>query len=276
MIPVLVTCKDRIRYLDITLKSLSATLPKEVEVYLSDDGSINQQYLKTNEIIKLHDDYKFPNDDENWKKYIGFLNNCSQITGIKNKVNVFYWKKCRGILNFTLATHWIFNNHNCSHVIKIQDDVVLKKNWYEKFCEILSNHPSAGIVSGFRYFFANAELKKLDEDTEEIIDGYCGGLLMALSYSAFNKNPEFRRTANNKTRDMDEFWIDNCRTTGLQVLVTTPGMCQHIGYNSIIYEDKEMFGKKFRIDQNMFPPYELEKNVRTLTSKNLSVYDNWF
>jgi glycosyltransferase involved in cell wall biosynthesis len=279
VIPILVTCKDRLRYLDITLKSLSASLPPKINVYVSDDGSTNpnmHRYLTTNDNIPLNNSYMFPNNNTEWIKKIGFIPNLKQIIGIKGKVNVFLRSKSCGIKNFTYAVRKLFLIHQCDYVIKIQDDVIFKHGWYEFMCGILT-HYEPSMVSGFRYFLGKnkPDLINVGHGVQQLGKINTGGLLMAISRKACTINDVLWFNNDKRCIDMDDFWSNNCRKTKLPLLVTNPGLCQHIGFDSSIYKKnnkRHMFESfRSRADMDMVPPYAIDNSVAKMCDESIVI-----
>lgn len=276
VIPILVTCKDRLRYLDITLKSLSASLPPKINVYVSDDGSTDpniHRYLTTSDNILLNNSYMFPNNNPEWIKTIGFIPNLKQIIGIRGKVNVFLRNKSCGIKNFTYAVRKLFLIHQCDYVIKIQDDVIFKHGWYEFMCSVLT-HYEPSMVSGFRYFLGKnkPDIMNVGHGVQQLGKINTGGLLMAISRKACTINDVLWFNNDKRCIDMDDFWSNNCRKTKLPLLVTNPGLCQHIGFDSSIYKknNKRHMFEPFRprADMDMAPPYAIDNLVAKMCDES--------
>lgn len=269
MIPILVTCKNRLRYLDATLKSISLTVPAGVVVYVVDDGSVNSDmidYLTTDRVIHVND-YEFPNGNNEWITRIGFIPN-HDVQGVKGKVNVILKEPpSEGVKTFTSAIRYIFEKNKCSHVIKVQDDVVFKQGWYSA---MKKSALKSGITSGFRHFFDSAKLSIVNGNTDILEAGHVGGICLMISLELCKDKPILINNDVVRTRDMDDFWTDNCRSAGMSIHVTNPGVCQHVGFKSLVYQGTHkqfMFdGSRTRgIDNELFPPYVIGESIREMT-----------
>lgn len=260
------TCKDRIRLLDITMKSLSATVPSSVPVYISNDGTQNAkmvEYLTTSNEIEI-DDWTFP-VSQVWVKQMGVLPNYKSVKGISGKANVVIHKTIKGVKHFTDVVRLAFLECSCSHVIKVQDDAVFKDGWYHKMCQA-SQDGEFGIISGFRHFFGRVKFRGVNTHMDEIAQGNVGGVLLMISKMLCEKKPVLFENNIVQTRDMDDFWVDNCRKANVAVGVLKRGVCQHIGYKSEIYKTRKHSmineGVIGRCDKDLFPPYEITDRVK--------------
>jgi len=271
ILPIMVLCKNRLRYLDTTLKSLSATIPS-VPVYLVSDGSTNPsfiEYLTTQNKIEVNDS-PYPNSDE-WIKYAGFLPNKTHVQGILGKFYIILRRQSTGLQNLGFAANLIFQNHpKAKHIIKIEDDVIFPKNWYSRFCNTVANS-SAGLVSGFRNFF-----KPISFQNNILLSGYTTAQLFAISRTLWNKQPDLKNApctifGTDEKLTPDDYWIDKCREVNMNVEVTKISYCQHIGIIS------EFWGNRFkpshinRMDRQLLPPFAISDSIKTFASNLLEV-----
>ena len=261
-IPILIICKDRVQYLDITLKSLSGTTPSNVPIYVVNDKTNNQnmiKYLTTNQQISLTN-FQYPNDKA-WNKYIGNLPIFNNVKGICGKVNVIMNTSQKTLPN---AFKRIFMETKSSYIIRIEDDVVFKNNWYDIMCQHISD--DVGILEG--HFVADScqGHKKLSHYSEKFdeLEGNNGGQVMRVSRQLFsmskcmNDNPDVLGT--------DFIWINECRKLGMKVLMTKPRIAQHFGINSEFWkkEQRKFFidGIINRGDPTVFPPYNIVEEIK--------------
>lgn len=227
--PILIMCKNRIRYVDVTLKSISATVPKNVNIYLLADGPDNPamvQYITTSNYIVL-DDFEFPNDKELWIKYCGLIPNKKIIIGIADKINVIHFQNNRYMGNFNISVKKMLQN-GANWVIRVEGDVVFKPNWYKKLSNllVLAKQNNVGIFSGCRHIFPDGKLPPnlvpVRDDVEELVTGKTGSQLYAISKVLCDKNPHLIRDSDLK-KGADDFWIDGCRQAKMKIWVSQPG-----------------------------------------------------
>jgi len=266
--PIIVLCKNRLRYLDATLRSLSATTNLQSQVYVVNDGSDNPhmvRYLTTNERIPLTKDL-FPNDSR-WNQISGDLPNFLFAKGIRSKTGIMLFKKSKYIRNFSHAVKLVFERHNCSHIIRVEGDVLFKQGWHQRFIQIIGQSPpNVGLISGFRHIFDNPVLKDNDNHTQNITRGTTGSQLYAISRTLCRKDESLVDNESDLKEGADDFWFDGCRKANMERWVTSTSMCQHIGYKSEVYKGRKEFMVSDKhgvraIDPNIFPPYAMEDEV---------------
>jgi len=252
-----------VRYLDTTLKSLSASVPSQTPIFIMNDGTKNEsmiRYLTTNEIISIND-YEYPNYNDEWKYFIGYLPNEKQVRGIKGKAYVLM-RNPGGISNIGYACKKAFDETGSSHVIKIEDDMIFKKGWYDYLCLTLLKTNGLGIVSGLRYFYGNYKVDHLNDKLDILSSGYTGGNLLTASRMLLNKQPNIFINDITEILHNDDFWINSCRKAGLIVAVTKKSICQHIGVITEAKHKEYMQGDKIiKIDRTIVKPFEIQKEV---------------
>jgi hypothetical protein len=266
-IPVTVICKDRTRYLDTTLKSISATVPSSCPLAIFNDGTENRtmlQYLETSNRIRL-DEHPYPNHHPDWNRYVGFIHNDGEVEGIGGKIETIIQPRPMGRMNLGLAAKHAFTSCECEYVIRIEDDVILKAGWFKAFATVLADQ-KPGILSGFRHFFGPPPvLTNLDERAQHLLEGYTGGCLMAISRKLYDQHPELFLHDNPVMNDQEDDLFDGCRRAGLPVHVLRDGYCQHIGIVSQVYSHKQFFINDRinlrRIDPEFRPPAALSTSV---------------
>lgn len=249
----------------MTLRGLSATVPPIVPVYVANDGSSNHdvlRYLTTTEDVQLKG-MEFPNDHPQWRRNLGYVPNHNVVRGIAGKVNVVLRGIPAGTKNIGFAARLAFDQTGASHVIKIEDDILFKKGWYQTICHSLLKHPDVGLISGFRYFWSSAATTVRDSIIEILVRGYTGGVMMAVSRVVLDRCPDMFINEITAIADNEDFWIDRTRQGGLRVAVTAASVCQHIGVVTEAkcrpYMNKD--GRIVKIDHSLFPPYEMAEEV---------------
>ena len=184
-----------------------------------------------------------------------------------------------GIKTFTDAVRLIFNRHpNCTHIVKIQDDVVFKENWIDQLTKILeiNSELDIGITSCFRFLSGNVKLNPIKEiQADELESGGAGGICMAISRNLCIKNPTLWNNNITQTYFMDHFWIDNCRKANMKICISNPGLCQHIGLESTIWSDDVIKDRlkndhkyraldPHRVDPSLYPPFIIGNSVKQM------------
>jgi hypothetical protein len=279
LFPVVITCKDRIRCLDTTLRGLSATLPETVPVYIANDGSANPEmirYLTTTDDLLLPVGF-YPSHHQEWAARIGPLPEPEMVQGIAGRATIILRETPCGIKNFSDAIRIVLEETGAPGAIRIQDDVAFKLDWYRVLVEGLKCR-AAGIVSGFRYFFE----RRIFAETEsplfgELVQGYTGGILMGITRALATANPMLLHNDITMAREMDKFWIDAARHVGFKVLVSQPGVAQHIGFHSEIFADRREFmvggdNRLRRVDRSVTPPFAFAGEVRRFCGENRVIH----
>jgi hypothetical protein len=267
VIPIVVLCKDRVRYLDTTLKSLSATVPSAVPVFVVNDATTDPsmtRYLTGDRAVPISEP-PFPHSHPQWKRRIGELPEPAEVAGIGGKVGLLLGKSPGGTRNLGLAVMHAFEATGADYVIRVEDDVLFKAGWYERLAAVTSELGDAGIISGFRYFFRQPQLRPAGSNAEALVRGYGGGCLMAASRQLYLRR---RRLFENDVRSMkhnDVFWIENCRQAGLRTYVTALSLCQHIGVVSTFtdrgHKQYIVNGRLAKIAPDVTPPFPLAAAV---------------
>lgn len=262
---LLLTSKDRTRYLDTTLSSVLATLPdpKLLSVCCESISQRSLDYLATENRIWLGQDYCYPNENADWIKRINRIENKLEVVGLNNRVRVLPTTTLTGhdaLLAFLLTV--LSMHESCSHVVLIEDDVIFKEDWHSRLCSALAQHDDCGMIAGFRYPI-RARNKIVLPDITLFEGGYsavCVGLSAKLirnmkgQGSAYNRRTMIRQ---------DDWIVDNCVRLGMRQGYLNSGVCQHIGVESATW--KGAHAKSYlttqnrlgRIDSMILPPFVL-------------------
>jgi hypothetical protein len=269
MIPILVICKDRVRYLDTTLKSIFSTVSSSVPIFVYNDGTKNLsmiEYLTTSNAINIELIDEYPNWNSDWIKYVGFIKNTSLVTGIAGKINVIMSENCCGTSGIGFTCNSIFENEKSSYLVKVEGDMVFKKGWYESMCLAIKSDESIGLVSGFRYFFRSrgygpVSINELNDRVDLVSSGYTGACVYSISKVLTKKAPQLFVNDIMTMTDYDDFWINGCRGSGMKFCVLKESCCQHIGVTTEITDlNHKQFmknGKTVKVDFNSLPPFEI-------------------
>ena len=145
MIPIGIVTKDRVAYLDVTLRSLSATdLPEDISITVFDDASVNSKthrYYGTKDKIAVIPPW--PTTTE-WKNAGLHIVNHPHVppTGLLDRVHVEpLGKRPLGVVSASCeAVNRLFDRHpEAPGIILLQDDVLFKKDWYTRLIETARN-----------------------------------------------------------------------------------------------------------------------------------------
>lgn len=268
--PIVIICKDRINYLNTELLSLSATSPLSTRIFLSNDGTRNTEmlkYLTSNDSVSMDNDWKFPCDNQEWDDLIGRLPNPPNVDGVKNKVHVLAHSYSSGTQNIGLSVKYVFDHTPASHVIKMEDDLVFCQGWYFSLLKAIRNS-GCDLLSGFRYFYGKPKTKPLNDDVQEMTEGYCGGQLMICSRHYFESCWNVFNNDITTVWDNDDLWINECRKANLKFGVLNRSVCQHVGFCT--ESGQKAFtknGKLLKVDRE-FHNFQLAKNVATFGGSN--------
>jgi GT2 family glycosyltransferase len=252
--PIVIVCKDRVRYLDLELRSLTATTPSSVQIYLSNDGTNNPQmlrYLSTRDEIPLDNEWRFPEDNAEWNELIGRLPNVASVRGIAGKVDAIMHAAPAGTRNLGLAMKYAFEHTRAPYVIKMEDDLLFTADWYAELIRAIAQS-DCDLVSGFRYFYGKVARHRSNAWVEEMRTGYTGGPLFIASRRYFESCPYVFDNNVTTMWDNDDLWIDECRKNGLRFGVVTHSVCQHVGYcTEAKQRDFMRRGRLLKVDRNV-------------------------
>lgn len=262
---LLLTAKDRTRYLDSTIKSVLATLPDPALLSIGCD-TISQQsidYLTTANNIYLGTDYSYPNDNPDWAKRIGFIENKTEVVGLDNQVRVLPTPQCFGHDSLLAYLLMVLELHEkCTHIILIEDDVIFKKDWHQKLCASLACHDDCGLIAGFRYPIYTTNRIVAPDIT--FFDGYYSAVCLGLSAKLIKNMTKGGFRYNRRAMVQQDNWIvGQCVRLGMRKAYLNSGVCQHIGLKSATWEGsqaKPYFNNQNclgRIDKAIMPPFEL-------------------
>lgn len=279
MIPIGVITKDRVDYLDVTLKSLSATsLPKDQRVILFDDGSdsaASRMYYDTNSALPVTSGL-WPKDDKWSKLGLGVVSQAGNPVGIKGKVKrvslrrPIAGEKSLGVVNgSTDAISNLFQLYPAAPgVLLLQDDIVFKEDWMIRIQEAATTASKVlkkplGVLAGLKL---NHRFKA-DGGTfvESGITAQCL-YVTADAYQAAKKSFFARRhTANKK---FDDMLRRHLASKGFWVGCINPFVCQHIGVRSTVRSNRKWYSRRSgRVGYYVSPPYAMTSTVKNFASR---------
>lgn len=274
MVPIGLVTRDRVEYLDVTLKSLSATkLPAGVSVTVFDDGSMGnttKNYYSTNKVLPVA--AKWPTGDT-WKKTLGLhvVNQAAQrVQGIKGKVSVVrLGKRSSGVVNASCRSICrLFEAHpDAPGVFLLQDDIVFKEDWYDRMLDTVARASEftdnkIGLLAGIKLNYSVDKSKRSQLAIASGVTAQCLYISRAahdLLYSSYL----------NKTHTIGKRFDDTLRRnvagSGLWAGCIFPFVCQHIGVKSLVRPKKPWKqGRNGRVGYYAHPPYAMAGEVRQL------------
>lgn len=162
MVPIGLLTRNRAAYLDVTLRSLSATyLPYEVPIYVFDDHSDDPttlRYYSESGMVAPPPNWPATKAWQDAGLYTINLHN-QPLYGISKKVTVIANPvgKSTGVVN---ASCWAINTLFAKHkdapgVLLLQDDVLLTRDWYKRMlqtADLLNKQPTIelGVLAGIK------------------------------------------------------------------------------------------------------------------------------
>lgn len=282
MIPILIRTKDRVDYLNTTLKSLTATNIQNSIIIIADDCSESDEmnkYLFTDEIIELNnkswlnqieedltqDAFNYLNlkdYDDNltnvdlWNRYIGNIPYETKIRGIGNKFTTIRPSKnngdIRGLLWTIMAGFELFRNND--RIIILEDDLIFNKNWFNISNYILDKelNSNVGLISVYNREFDKTTSLSLNlyNEVNEI-----GGVMYLIHRQFYNflKNKNMFNMNNINCPEStggDVFLQNFTKKHNYRILNTNDSYIQHIGIRSLCRP-----GRFIRCSRNFILPY---------------------
>lgn len=265
--PIGILSRNRAAYLDVTLRSLSATtLPSDVSVRVFDDASDDAatlRYYRTTGRVGLA--YHWP-VDKDWVPR-GFTvlptNGISQCRGIVDKVTIEQSDRPVGVvLASCAAVRQLFADTTAAGIFLLQDDVLFSKDWYGKMLDTVSRSREftdkpVGILAGIKL---NTKLH-VSAGQIAVPSGITAQCLY-ISRQAFD-SVQFLSHPPNVRQRFDDLLRRSVTQAGLWGGVIYPFVCQHIGIKSLVRPHKRWaVGSTARIGLYSIPPYAMSDEVR--------------
>lgn len=270
MVPIGIVTRNRVAYLDVTLRSLSATeLPTNVPVYVFDDASDAKEsrlYYTTSRSIDAKTTWP---GHKMWHKLgLDVINkNDRPPTGLRGMVQVVtLGAKPTGVVNASCrAITWMFEKYpDAEGVILLQDDVIFKEDWYIRLTQAaqdvkLFGKKKLGVIAGIHLN------KKISGEKKGVREGGITGQCLYVSRDAFKKTNGFFTRKHSSKQKFDDQIRRVVGRAGLWAGLILPFVCQHFGVVSLVRPRRSWHrGKKGRIGFYVNPPYVLAERVRKL------------
>ena len=270
MIPIGIVTRDRVAYLDVTLRSLSATdVPPDTTVTIYDDHSVEdptRRYYRSNEVVAvathwpsspLWCDQGFGIISDDYVRPVG-------IAGLV-RVRQLGTNKPLGVVNASCRAicHLFETNPDSPGIILLQDDVLFKADWYTRLTGTVENSQlfsrlPVGLMAGLKI---NYRVKDDDRELPAIQSGITAQCLY-ISRAAFTALPHYFQKHHRISKKFDDTLRRAIIGTGLWAGCIYPFVCQHFGIQSLVRPDRKwMQGRKGRIGFYVHPPYALAAKV---------------
>jgi len=274
MVPVGIITRERVAYLDVTLKSLSATqLPVGAPVTIFDDGSHSKTAKNYYETAKpIRTTAKWPTD-ASWKKTLGLeiVNKANQkVLGLNGKVPVVTLaRKPLGVVNASCRaiTHLFKENPAAPGVFLLQDDIVFKEDWYHRMLDTVARaeeytDKEVGLLAGLKLNYAVDKGKRNRPAVASGVTAQCLYISRQahdVLYSSYiNKKHRINRR-------FDDTFRKAVAKTDLWAGCIFPFVCQHIGIQSLVRPGKSWKrGRTGRVGYHVHPPYAMAAEVKKL------------
>jgi glycosyltransferase involved in cell wall biosynthesis len=265
MIPIGIVTYNRAQFLDITLKSLSATkLPKDQIVVVFDDASnddLTRRYLYTNDKIDLSMlSMTWPVNDKWYDTDLNIINavESSNVTGIRCIIDVVrLGSKRQHIVNASCdAIRRLYKMFNSEEVILVQDDVVFNVDWFDRLCYAtkIKKNPPPGLVVGMT-------LNNSKTDSKDILINrhYYTAQCFFITSKGKKAIYEWINSHHNFSTEFDNRFVGTIRKGGTGAYLINPPVCQHFGITSQIRPGKRGWP---RIDCTSKGPYVIADDIR--------------
>lgn len=276
VIPVVINTCNRLRHLDLLLRSLSGSdFPRDTPVIVVDDASTDHthEYLTTKGFCKLYDDpMPFPRKAEAWVEHVGDVPNIWVVHNVYGKVHTVSTKPRLGSIRAALfAIQYAFSMYpDAEKIIRLEDDVLVTPNFYAQLArqwDVWDNR-KAGILSGFAMRPLSPALNMRNGVAELVRrSDWVGSPCYMISRELF-AGPLRRifgqcKPQRNLSAGADVRLCQLTRNSGMAVGIVLQGVVQHIGISSRAREDEP---KTVRIDSTCKPPYLFADEVRNFNA----------
>lgn len=232
MTGLLITTYERPDYLKRCLDSIRMSdIPNDIHILIIDD------YSKDERVIDFSSEFMDNIDLDNSQKTI--LRK-TQRTGI-----------CESLI---IGYNRLFET--CYHVINLDADTIVSKNFFEVLTRLINKHPNS-LITGFNSLTKNVQGKVRHPIVSESSDGYylkrsCGGVNLVTNKQNYEKYllPALNQVHRMRRGNWDTLGIGNYHKNGGMVVVSNPSVVQHIGFDSSMgHNEKACYSIDFPDEQ---------------------------
>jgi hypothetical protein len=273
MIPIGIVTKDRHPYLDLTLRSISASeLPDDQILVIYDDHSKDSEtkkYLYTDKQAKLH--CPLPRD-EVWKALgLDDVYSRDKGPGLAGKISVrLLGDKSIGVMNASCrAIKLLWHEHrqlvNKNGLLLVQDDVVFNPDWMSRIEHAIKrarkSRPALGMLCGMRL---NTPLKAVKPNPFLVRTRGVTAQCYYLSPAGLKAAEHFILNWHKSRQGFDNKMCARVRGGRTGVYLMQPAVCQHIGIVSAVRPKWKWRwrSKKGRVGYQSRGPFPLAEEVR--------------
>lgn len=270
MVPIGIVTRNRVTYLDVTLRSLSGTtLPAETPVVVYDDASndrATQAYLRTNKLIQVPRQWPA---HRTWHKTLGLgvINAHDAVPrGIKGKVAVErLGNKPLGVVEASCEAIRRLGalDPDSPGVLLLQDDILLNPDWYTRMLQAVAttDFPQPlGVLAGIKINqnFDN----KLKKPWPPVFSSGITAQCLYVSRTAIETLDMFKERQTS-TQEFDTILRKRMASNNLWAGVILPFVCQHFGVQSMVRPRRNWHrGPRGRVGHYSNPPYAMTGEVK--------------
>lgn len=276
VIPIVISTHNRLRYLDLLLRSLSGSdVPSGTPVIVVDDASTDgtREYLLVKGCVQRYEDrFAFPYDNPTWRRYVGDLPDVREFPGVRGKIETVASQPQLGSIRAALlAIKYTFEKYpQAQRIIRLEDDVIVSRNFTMLLAHAWNvwDNPKAGILSGFGMRPLSPVLNKRNGVAELVREGdWVGSPCYMLSRKLF-EGPlrrifRQRKPQRGLTAGADLRLCQLARNSGMVVGITMQGLVQHVGISPRARRSEP---RSVRIDSTCKPPYAFADEVRNFNA----------
>lgn len=271
MVPIGIVTRNRVAYLDVTLRSLSAsTLPEGVPVVVYDDASndrATQAYLTTNKPVPVPRSWP---QHKTWRNDLGLsvVNDHDEVPkGIKGKVKVHrLGSEPLGVVEASCEAirRLLAIDTEAPGVILLQDDVVFNADWYNRLVSTADSYQfeqPLGILAGIKLNQHFEQLKGLTPQPPVVQSGITAQCLYVTR--SLVDNLDMFKQRQTITQKFDDTLKKRAQSNGYWAGCIVPFVCQHIGVQSLVRPKRGWHrGKTGRVGHYSRPPYVMSRSVK--------------
>ena len=267
MTPIGIVTRNRRAYLDVTLRSLSASrLPRNQAVTIFDDASDDPAtlaYLHGRDAVDVRQ--RWPRNRQWERAGLGMVKSRENARGIAGRVVVErLGEKARGVVNASCAAaRFLMERYDTSGgMVLLQDDVVFREDWLRAMRAAAARCDARppGLIAGMRLNVANPERRSPTFIPRDGLTAQCYFVTPA-GVAAVSAYVRARHRA--RTR-FDDSFCAAVRRAGLGVYLMYPPVCQHFGLESLVRPewDWRVRTVRGRVDLDAVGPFVLGEEVR--------------
>lgn len=276
IVPIGIVTHNRARYLDITLRSLSATkLPEEQVVVVFDDASDDSKtlkYLYSNDVIDLSQEWP---SSKQWHDHgLGIVKSRHDAIGIKNIVPIVLLDNIRqGVVDASCnALRELYKMFpDADKVILLQDDVIFNTNWFDRLIDSSKTtvDPPPGIIAG------SGGIGGSRDPDKNVLNLIVQANAMCILVTLLGKKivDKWINEKHYDIRGFDGLLCIVIRENNAGVYAISPSICQHIGIVSKVWPDPNeksiglINANWNRVDRSAHGPYAMSSQVRNFMPK---------